>query len=83
MKGNYNCRGCFWGLRGPSPALGLPAQGSCTRKIAPRMFGFEGMQSFLLESQRAVGNREYTFKGCSQNLTHSGIQSRNRNLKGS
>ena len=36
MKGNYNCRGCFWGLRGSSPALGLPAQGSCTRKISPQ-----------------------------------------------
>ena len=81
MKGNYNCRGCFRGLRGPSPTLGLPAQGFCTRKISPQNIWL--WRHAELSFGEPVGNRDYTFKGCSQNLTCSGIQSRSRNLKGS
>ena len=33
---NYNCRGSTQGARGPSPTLGSPAQGSCTRKTSPQ-----------------------------------------------
>ena len=36
----------------------------------------------LIFGQRAVGNRNSTLKGCTQNFTHSGTQGRSSNLKG-
>lgn len=38
---NYNCRGSPQGVRGPSCISRSPAQRSYTRKMSPRMSGFE------------------------------------------
>lgn len=39
-------------------------------------------RAYFWGSQRAVGNRDSTLKGGTQDLTHSRTQGRNSNLKG-
>ena len=49
--------------------LGSPAQGSCTRRRAPRTFDFAGHQGLVSGGQKAVGNRDSTLKRCMLNHT--------------
>ena len=48
----------------------------------PKCLALKASGAYFQESQKAVGNRDSTLKGHTQNLTHSKTQSRSSNLKG-
>ena len=56
--------------------------GPIQERWAPGLFSFEGLEAYFWETQRAVGNRDYTLKGHTQNLSCSGTQGWSNNLKG-
>ena len=49
QENNYNCRGSPKGMRGLNPISDFPVWRSCTRKRAPRAFGFEGQRGLLMD----------------------------------
>ena len=62
-----------------------PYQVSQTRVLhqeeeLPEYLALKVSGAHFWENQRAVGNRDFTFQGCTQNLIHSGAQSRSRIL---
>ena len=61
-----------WAPQPGGPILGRWAPG----------LSFEGQGAYFWETQRAVGNRDYTRKGHTQNLSCSGAQGWSNNLKG-
>lgn len=63
--------------------VGFPAfRGPYTRKMSPA-FGFEDQKGLIVKSQCGAGrNRDFTFKGHTQNLMHTRTQSKSSHLIG-
>ena len=69
-------------MRGLSPTS-APSSGVLQwEDEPPEHLSLKASRAYIQETQRTVGNRNSTLKGCTQNLTHSETQSRSRNLKG-
>ena len=72
QEDHHSCRGSLQEAKDlPLIKLGFPAWGSCTRKAGHRNIWHwkcHGREACIWESQGTVGNRDSSFKGCTQRL---------------
>ena len=68
---------------GSESHIGLPSPGVLQWEKEPsECLALKTSVAYFWETQRAMGNRDSTLKGCTQNCTRSGTQGRSSNLKG-
>lgn len=71
MRVDYNCRGSSQGIRGLSPTSSPPGPGFLHQEDElPKCLVLKARVAYFLETQGSVGNRDFTFKGRTHNLTH-------------
>ena len=82
-RDGYNCRVSSQGIRGLSPTSSPPGPGFLHQEDElPKCLVLKTRVAYFLETQGSVGNRDFTFKGRTHNLTHSRTQGRSSGLKG-
>lgn len=79
QEDKHNCR-VAGSARGPGPAAGPPAWGSCTGRRVLRQFASEGQQGLLLA--RGLWETETPILKGAHKISHSGTQGRSSHLKG-
>ena len=80
-ENNYNCRVLpkEWGVW--ALTLGSPFWGSCARRMCPQDIWLCWPAGITFRTQRTVGNRDFTLKRLTQNLTYYRTWGRSSNLK--